>query len=151
MEDGGPSPLRLVRATRLYGGCTEEKKKKRVKLKDQPSLLKYWISNCSKSTFFYRCHCKGSAREGYHFISPACHCPHQRDQGQSRPCYAPALTPGSLLLGSRDPGGNVMSCHWWSSWDLKSSTIFSSNPGKVTLGILFFLFQSFDQSNSEFW
>ena len=33
-----------------------------------------------KGTFFFRRHCLDSAREGYRFIGPACHCPHRRDQ-----------------------------------------------------------------------
>ena len=61
--------------------------------------------------FFYRCHCQGSAREGYRFMSLACHCPHQRDQDQLSPVM-PQLYPPWC---SRAPGGNVMSCLWWSS------------------------------------
>ena len=58
-------------------------------------------------------------------MSPACHCLHRREQSQLRPSYAPALPPGNLPLGSRAPGGNVMSCRWWSS---SNQGIVSSMP-----------------------
>lgn len=95
--------------------------------------------------FLFWLHRQGGAGEGYRFAVPACHCPRWWSRDHLRPCWAPAIPPGSPLLGNEILGGSFMSCHLMSSCDPGTG-----HSRKLGSPMSFFTFQ-LRVSNSPMW